>query len=219
MHFEILIEDQSGKVSLDILIPKIVGDAHTFRVHSYKGIGRIPKNMRDSKDASKRILMDNLPKLFKGYGRTSAGFIFDYPEVVIVVSDLDDKCLKELRKELHRILRACNPRPNASFCIAIEECEAWILGDLPAVKAAYPKAKDSILNSYQNDSICGTWEKLADAVYQGGAESLSAEGWQAVGAEKTKWAAEVSPYMSIENNQSLSFCYFRTRMRELAGMP
>jgi hypothetical protein len=35
MHFEILVEDQSGKKALDILIPKLVGDEHTFNVHSY----------------------------------------------------------------------------------------------------------------------------------------------------------------------------------------
>ena len=218
MHFEILVEDQSGKKALDILVPKIVGDAHTFRVHSYKGIGRIPKNMRDAKDASKRILMDNLPKLLKGYGRTFAG-CEDYPQAVIVVCDLDDKCLKAFRKELHKILNACKPKPNASFCIAIEEGEAWFLGDLPAVKAAYPKAKDAVLRSYVNDSICGTWEKLADAVYLGGASALSAMGWQAVGAEKTKWAEEISPRMAVDENESPSFCYFRAKMRKLAGMP
>ena len=59
MHFEILVEDQSGKKALDILIPKIIGDAHTFITHSYKGIGRIPRNMRDTDDASKRILLEN----------------------------------------------------------------------------------------------------------------------------------------------------------------
>ena len=30
MHFEILVEDQSGKKALDILIPKIIGDDHTW---------------------------------------------------------------------------------------------------------------------------------------------------------------------------------------------
>ena len=45
MHFEILTEDASGKKALDILIPKIIGDQHTFRVIGYKGIGRIPKNL------------------------------------------------------------------------------------------------------------------------------------------------------------------------------
>ena len=47
MHLEILVEDRSGEKVLEVLIPKIVGNAATFRIHSYKGIGRIPKNMRD----------------------------------------------------------------------------------------------------------------------------------------------------------------------------
>ena len=43
MHFEILVEDQSGKKALDILVPKIIGDEHTFKVISYKGLGHIPE--------------------------------------------------------------------------------------------------------------------------------------------------------------------------------
>lgn len=218
MHFEILVEDQSGKKALDILVPKIVGDAHTFIVHPYKGIGRIPKNMRDTEDASKRILLDNLPKLLKGYGRTFAGYQ-NCKAAVILVCDLDNKCLKKFCAELFGILRGCNPKPETRFCIAIEEGEAWFLGDLPAVKAAYPRAKAAVLNSYVNDSICGTWEKLADAVCQGGALALSAKGWQVVGSAKSKWAEEISPHMTLENSQSPSFCYFLRKMRELARMP
>ncbi|MEI7671469.1 MAG: hypothetical protein WCK00_05095 [Deltaproteobacteria bacterium] len=215
MHFEILVEDQSGKKALDILVPKIVGNEHTFIVHPYKGIGRIPKNMRDSEDARKRILLENLPKLLKGYGKTQAGRK-RFPEVIILVCDLDDKCLKAFRDELNNILNTCHPKPEARFCFAIEEGEAWFLGDLHAVKVAYPKAKTSVLNSYANDSICGTWEKLADAIYPGGALALSSKGWQAVGAEKSKWAEAISPHMDIENNQSPSFCYFCGKMHELA---
>ncbi len=33
MHFEVLVEDISGKAALDILLPKILGDEHTFTVH------------------------------------------------------------------------------------------------------------------------------------------------------------------------------------------
>ena len=43
MHFEILVEDQSGKKMLDILIPKIIGKQHTFRVIDYRGTGHIPR--------------------------------------------------------------------------------------------------------------------------------------------------------------------------------
>lgn len=69
MHFEILIEDQSGKKALDILMPKIIEKKHTHRVISYRGIGRIPKNLKSHTDARNRILLDRLPELLKGTER------------------------------------------------------------------------------------------------------------------------------------------------------
>jgi hypothetical protein len=35
VHFEILVEDQSGKKALEILIPKLIGNNHSFKVHAY----------------------------------------------------------------------------------------------------------------------------------------------------------------------------------------
>ena len=58
----------------DILMPKILGDQHTFRVVNYRGIGRIPRNLRSRTDASKRPLLDQLPKLLRGYGHTFDGY-------------------------------------------------------------------------------------------------------------------------------------------------
>jgi len=217
MHFEILVEDQSGKKALDILVPKIIGDDHTFIVHPYKGIGRIPKNLGNKADARKGILLALLPELLRGYGKTFAKYPADYPAAVIFVCDLDDKCLKAFRQELFNILNACNPQPETRFCIAIEEGEAWFLGDIPAIKSAYPKAKDAVLNAYKNDSICGTWECLANAVYKGGSSALSVKGWQAVGAEKSQWAEKITPHMDVTNNASPSFAYFHQKLLELAG--
>ena len=215
MHFEILIEDQSGKKTLDILMPKIIGDQHTFRVISYRGIGRLPKNLTSSTDASKRILLDRLPNLLKGYGNTYVNNPAKHSTAVIVVCDLDNKCLKTFRQELFTVLNACNPRPETRFCIAIEEGEAWLLGDIPAIKTAYPRAKDNILNGYQNDSICGTWELLADAIFAGGSNVLRKRPWYVIGREKSVWAQKITPYMNVNKNSSPSFCYFRDKIREL----
>jgi len=218
MHFEILVEDQSGKKALDILVPKIIGANHTFKVFSYKGIGHIPKNLGNGGDANKRILLDQLPRILRGYGNTFSNYPDDYKAAVILVCDLDDKCLKAFRQELFNILNACNPKPETRFCICIEEGEAWFLGDISAIKTAYPKAKDSVLNTYVSDSICGTWEHLADAIYTGGSSALSAKGWKAIGAEKSQWAEKISPHMDVTNNASPSFNYFRNKMIELIGV-
>jgi hypothetical protein len=87
------------------------------------------------------------------------------------------------------------------------------LGDLAAIKKAYPKARETVLNRYINDAICGTWECLADAVYPGGSKALKVKGWQAIGAEKSVWAEKISRHMDIETNASPSFIYFRETMR------
>lgn len=216
MHFEILVEDSSGAKAVEILSSKIItADAeHTFRVISYKGIGHIPNNLQSSSDPKKRILLDRLPQLIRGYDNTYPDPI--YSPVVIVVCDLDERCFREFRRELLDCLAKCAVKLNVYFCIAIEEMEAWYLGDINAIKSAYPRAKDKVLNSYVPDSICGTWEKLADAVFPGGAKKLSRSGGPSEGEEKATWAKNISPHINVDSNQSPSFCYFRDKLRGLA---
>ena len=146
MHFEVLVEDQSGKKALDILIPKIIGDQHTFRVIEYQGIGRIPRNLKSGTEANKRILLDRLPSLLRGYGKTFADYPPNYPAVVILVCDLDDKCLKIFRQELFSVLNAYNPKPETRFCIAIEEGEAWL-------RRRAVQCRVAIRVSYRQDSL------------------------------------------------------------------
>jgi hypothetical protein len=215
MHFEILVEDLSGKAFLDIAMPKLIHKDHTFQVHPYKGIGRIPKNLNKIGDVGKRILLDQLPRLLKGYGKAFATYPPSYKAAVIVVCDVDNKNHEEFYTELMAILEACSPKPNAFFCLAIEEGEAWLLGDIKAIKKAYPNARDKILREYVNDSICGTWERLADAVVPGGALALAKQGWQGVGAEKFKWASTITSFMNFYENHSPSFCEFRDKVLEL----
>ncbi|MEO5369609.1 MAG: DUF4276 family protein [Magnetococcus sp. DMHC-1] len=216
MHFKILVEDQSGKETLEILVPKILdlNQNHTYIIHPYLGGGHIPEKLKSKTKPKDRILLDQLPRILEGIGKECKKSCAQIAVVVIV--DLDDKCLKSFRTELFRILENCNPRPTTCFCIAIEEGEAWLLGDLNAIKKAYNHAKNSVLDHYKNDDICGTWECLADAVYKGGASQLKKMGWQAVGREKSTWAKNISPHMDIENNRSPSFNYFVKKIRDLA---
>ncbi len=217
MHFDILVEDISGKTALEIIVPKIISAEHTFKIHSYKGIGRIPTDLKSASDPKKRILLDQLPKIVQGYGQTFSQSPPDYPAVLIVICDLDNRCLSTFRRELLDLVDKCNPKPKTQFCIAIEEGEAWYLGDFAAIKKAYPKAKQKVLDSYTNDSICGTWEKLADAVYSGGSKELSKLRWQGVGKEKSNWAKKIPPHMDVDNNLSPSFGYFRDKLRGLTS--
>ena len=217
MHFEILVEDASGKISLESILEKILGpngQDHTYRIISYKGIGRIPKDLRGTIDPQKRILLDRLPKLVRGYGKS----LQDLHAAVVVVVDLDDKDCMVFKQEMLDILNTCNPQPTTLFRIAIEEGEAWLLGDRNAVKAAYPRAKKQVLNAYVQDSICGTWEKLADAVYPGGSQKLKQLGFPHTGQAKCEWANNIAPHLDVESNKSRSFQIFRDGIRNLAGI-
>ena len=208
MHFEILVEDASGKIALKYILEKILGPNghdHTYKIISYKGVGRIPKNLRGSIDPQKRILLDRLPKLLRGYGKS----LQDFPAAVVVVVDLDDKDCLVFKQEMLNILDDCKQQPTTLIRIAIEEGEAWLLGDRHAVKTAYPRAKDQVLNTYVQDSICGTWEKLANAVYPGGDQELKRLGWPHTGQVKCDWANNIAPHLDVENNESRSFQVFR----------
>ena len=79
------------------------------------------------------------------------------------------------------VLEAYNPRPATLFRIAIEEIEAWLLDDRNAVKAAYLRAKIAVLDRYEQDGICDTWEVLAAALHRGGSAQIKKDGWLAAG--------------------------------------
>lgn len=205
---------------LKSLIPSILkGRKDTFVIHSYKGIGgKIPESFRTSpKTIKHRILLDNLPKLISGYGKTFRGYGSNYRAAIVVVCDLDDRNEKVFREELNALLDRCEHKPETRFCLAIEEGEAWFLGDMSAIKAAYPECNETIRQGYRQDSICGTWELLADMLYPGGSSKLLQSGYPAVGKEKCNWAERITPKMDVDHNESPSFCAFRDQVRELVS--
>ena len=204
MHFEVLVEDQSTSVTVGFVLEKMLGKNHvdhSWRIHSYKGAGRLPRGLSGTIDPRKRILLDRLPKLLRGYGRS-----LGQDSAVVVVVDLDDRDCHAFKQELLDVLNRCHPRPRTLFRIAIEESEAWLLGDRAAVRAAYPNVRQRVLDGYDQDSICGTWERLADAVHPGGSAQLKT--WQEAGRAKSEWAKRIAPHMNVENNDSPSFRVF-----------
>lgn len=217
MHLEILAEDRSGSIALDVVLEKILGKnghAHSWTLHPYKGIGRIPEDLRAEPDRKKKLLLNHLPRLLRAYGRS----LKPGTACVVVVVDLDERDCGAFKRELLAVLKACAPAPRTLFRIAIEESEAWLLGDRDAVQAAYPRAKNAVLNEYRQDSICGTWEVLADAVRKGGSAQLRKEGYPGAGKAKCEWARRIAPHLDVDRNRSKSFQVFRDGVRQLAGM-
>lgn len=214
MHIEVLVEDRSGAVLVGALLPQVIGpqgDPHTWRLHPYKGIGRLPAKLGAKADPAKRALLDQLPRLLSGYGKTPG------IDAVVVVLDNDRRNCTAFLRELKSLLARCEPAPRTLFRLAIEEMEAWFLGDRQALLAAYPRAKKQVLARYEQDALCGTWELLADAVHPGGHAAIRAAGWPLPGQIKLEWVQRIAAHMDVERNVSPSLCKFRDGIRRLVA--
>jgi hypothetical protein len=164
-------------------------------------------------DAAKRILLDQLPRLFKGFGNTPG------IDCVLVVVDTDTRDCAEFLRELRERAATYAPCLRVLLRLAIEEVEAWYFGDRQAVLTAYPGAKRRILDKYVQDSVCGTWETLADAIHDGGAAAVGGGSYKAAGTAKHEWAARIGPEMDPDRNVSPSFGKLRDGLRRLIAEP
>jgi hypothetical protein len=97
----------------------------------------------------------------------------------------------------------------ALFRIAIEETEAFYLGDPEAIRRAFPRARLAKLKSYEQDSICGTWELFQQVIQ----DRL---------VDKPGWAEKMGEHLGTAwkgpgANRSPSFQQFCRALLWLAG--
>ncbi len=216
MHLEISVEDSSGRRLLESVIPKIIGsyaEPHTWRIIAYKGIGKLPTGLQSGHDAAKRILLDRLPAILKGYGRTPG------IDAVIVVVDADRRNCRDFLAELKTTMAQVSPTLSVVFRLAIEEAEAWYFGDRDALLMAYPRAKHDILARYVQDAVCDTWEMLADAIHPGGHAEIRRVGHPFIGVVKHEWAGRIAPLMDPNANVSPSFRKLKEALVRQTTMP
>ena len=210
MHVVVLTEEKSAKPVVESLLCKLLHQGKdTKRIVSHPGLGKLPSKKSNGVVKQKNQLLANLPNFLRAYGKQ-----YEYDEracLVVVLMDADNKDYENFLPELNEIKNTAAPKLHCLFCFAVEELEAWYFGDWDAVRAAYARAKKL---DYQQDSICGTWEKFADAVYPGGAQELRKLGYPQIGMAKCKWAENIAPKMCIEKNKSPSFNKFCNGIRE-----
>lgn len=199
MHIEFLIEESSAEIVLNEIIPRIIGDETTFKIHDFRG---------------KSNLIKNLPNRMKGYGN-----IIKHQEGlrIVILIDKDKQNCQELKQILEEIAAQAGlttPSTSKSFKvlnrIVVEELEAWFFGDVKALREAYPKVPESLANrrSYRipDEIKGGTWEALE--------RILSSAGYYEKGfMPKTEVARNIAPFMEPEINSSKSFQVFRDGLK------
>ena len=92
--------------------------------------------------------------------------------------------------------------------VVIEELEAWYFGDWDAVRAAYPRARNTLPPRFRNpDAVTGgTWEVFED--------ELQKAGYFKSGLRKRDAAREIGQYINPDRNISHSFRVFRDAIVE-----
>ncbi|MEQ5805825.1 DUF4276 family protein [Alteromonas sp. NFXS44] len=209
MHFEILVEGQAELTALSILMPKIIGEygnPHTWKIHKHRGIGRLPDNPMNAPNVHDSTLLHQLPAKLRGYSKAQKE-----NQMVIVLLDLDNNDLQTFKTELDVLLQWCEPNFSPDFIFAIEELEAWYLGDREALVKFNEKIDITVLDSYTQDSIVGTWELLAKA----DEPSILAHRKRsaAILDKKKEWSKKIPPLMIVSENISNSFNTFVSRLQ------
>jgi hypothetical protein len=192
MHIEFLVEEASTEIALKEIVPKIIGNVHTFKIHNFQNKDR---------------LLKRLPERMKAY----ANFIHDDWRIVVLVDEDRSDC-QELKKKLcHASSIVTQKKGNIVLHrIVVEELESWFIGDVAAIRAEYEKIPVSLSQQAKfrdPDAIKGgTWEELDKILKKYGYET---------GLQKMDFAQKVSPHMDVENNQSRSFQVFRDGLRRM----
>lgn len=213
MYIQFLVEDISGERLINAIMKKYQIESPTigieYTIRSYKGIGGIPKGNNVRTNKSEKLLND-LPKRLRAF---NVSLKSKEDASLFIVLDNDARDPDEFEGQLKVLSRRADIDIDHVFCIAIEEMEAWLLGDRSAIQTAYPRLADRIASkhaTYRQDSICGTWEVLAEILTKNGLREFNKQNSTPyeVGKRKIEWAENIGNYIDIRKNQSPSFLKF-----------
>lgn len=200
-NVEILVEEPSCEQLLTHILPAVIPGV-AFEIRTFNG---------------KSALLKKLPQRLRGY----APWIRGVGCKLVVLVDRDDDDCEELKERLEAMARdvglvsASVAVGEQSFDvlnrIAVEELEAWMFGDVPALRAAYPRLPKSLGSRarYRDpDAISGGTAEALEHV-------LQRRGYHSAGLGKVINADLVGRHMDVERNTSVSFQQFRDGLRRL----
>jgi hypothetical protein len=194
MHLEVLVEEPSAEAALDDLLRRIAPEC-SVKIHAHAG---------------KHDLLGQLPAKIRAYSH----ILKVQPDWrVILLVDEDRQDCRKLKKRVTDLGRSVGMRQNLLTRIAVEELEAWFLGDVGALIAAFPGVPPSLAERRgfrDPDGVAGgTWEALERVLQQAG--------YFHGGLRKIEAARAIAKRMNVEENQSRSFRVFRDGIRRLCA--
>lgn len=204
MRIHILVEGPSETALLRNWLLRFQPNHHHVIIE-HQGRGRLSDNFDLVPNPKHRGLLDQLPAKLRAYGNT----LDPATDRVLVLLDLDTSDCRELKARLIQLLAATTPAPMVMFRFAVEEVEAFYLGDKRAIRKSFSTIRRASYDGYVQDSICGTWETFQAVI-------------AAPYIDKVGWAERIGMHLGIETdgknaNRSPSFREFCRALRFLAG--
>jgi hypothetical protein len=191
---EVLVEAPSMEEVLRYLLPKIIGNRAGWKVINMRSKGR---------------LMKELPNRLRGYKKR-----IDRGEKIkiIVLVDRDNDDCHALKQQLEAMAHNAGLQTKATAGkggafqvvnrIAIEELEAWFIGDTKALQSAFTSLRGiRFPNSFSNPDNGGTCERLHHFLKQNGIYRNS--------FPKIEAARNIAKHMDPARNRSRSFQVFQ----------
>ncbi|RAK68333.1 DUF4276 family protein [Hymenobacter edaphi] len=201
MRVEFLLEEESAEEALRILLPRLLPAHYTPKLRVFRGC---------------QDLLKQLTTVLKGYKRR-----LEQPGQqdlrVVVLVDADD-IAERRRQELEQAAteaglltyaQAAGQRPfYVVNTLAVQELEAWFLGDPLAIQTAYPRVRPQHFGGLPDnpDTVAEAWEALLRVLQKADPKATKA---------KVRWAETIAPHLDIERNSSPSFQYFRQCLASL----
>lgn len=195
MQVDFLVEELSAKAALEQLLPRLLPTGCTYRIRVFEGW---------------QDLMSDLKVVLQGYHRRIAREGETNLRVVVLL-DGDGVCQRrkvalEARAVAAGLLTKSTAGPGQVFHVlnrvAVQELEAWWLGDRQAIMAAYNGVKPHHFKG--TDPNPDNPLKPNDALW----EVLKKGRHFLTGKRKTQWAADIGRHLDPARNTSTSFRYF-----------
>lgn len=189
MNLRIFTEEESIKVVLENILPKLVPDDVIVRIHPHQGKEDLENALRKTLNKISRIPNTK----------------------VLILRDQDSHDCKEVKSRLKAIVEQ-NCHCDYFIRVVCRELESWFLGDLFALKQAYVRFNPSLIASKQKfrnvDLIQRPSEELLKIIPD--LKTLSY-------LPKLKVSSEVSKYLRLDNNKSHSFNHTINAIKRLTS--
>jgi hypothetical protein len=183
----IFTEEPSARTVFKQILPKLLPEGVAFHIYSHQG-----------KQDLEKALKTTVPIISRLPGAR-----------ILIIRDQDSGNCKDIKKQLQDLIKDKCKSPFLTR-IACHELESWFLGDLKAIKRAYPRFKPE---NYQHqarfrqvDNIENPNAFLLSIIpeYQG-------RKW----LPKLEVSEKISPCLDLSNNHSTSFNHTVTGIKKL----